>query len=78
MVPFLYQDLRIILILVLIRKILQPIVKPEVWSGRDLKKIDLLDKNTFLKYKYINIGFAAIKGPKPVSWRKMIPFQMHK
>ena len=28
-------------------------------TGRDLKKIDLLDKNTFLKTKDVNIGLAA-------------------
>ena len=58
MVPFLYQDLSN-----LIRKIMHLVVKPDLLSecqtGRELKKVDLSDKNTFLKPKDINIGFAA-------------------
>ena len=57
-VPFLYQDL-----FKLIRQNMQLIVKPDLLrkceSRRYLKKIDLLDKNTFLKSKYSNIDFAA-------------------
>lgn len=55
MVLFFYQDL-----FKLILKIMQLIVKPDsLKSGRDLKKIDLPDKNIFLKCKYITIGFSA-------------------
>lgn len=50
-----YQDL-----FKLILKIMQLIVKPDLLkSGRDLKKIDLPDKNIFLKCKYITVGFSA-------------------
>lgn len=48
MLSFLYQDL-----IKLIRKIMQFIVKPDLRrkyeSGRDLKKIDLLNKSTLLQ-----------------------------
>ena len=39
---------------------MQLIVKPDLLkSGRDLKKIDLPDKNIFLKCKYITVGFSV-------------------
>ena len=57
MLLFLYQNL-----FKIIHKIIQLIVKPDLLrkceSCRDLKKIDLLDKN-IPKCKYIDIGFTA-------------------
>ena len=61
MVLFLYQD-----IFKLICKIIQLIVKPDLLreceSAGDVKKIDILDKNTFLKCKYINVCLFCCKG----------------
>ena len=60
MIPFFYQDLS-----VLIRKIMEIIVKPKVMSdcnaAINLKRISLNESNNLLNDKVINIGFCARK-----------------
>ena len=60
MLPFFYQDL-----FVLIRKIMEIIVKPKVLcdcnAAINLKRIDLNKSSNLLNGKDINIGFGTTK-----------------
>ena len=59
MVPYLYNDL-----ITLIKKIMNLIVKPEIVkecaNAADLKNVNFFSKDTFVKPKHMNIGFATI------------------
>ena len=60
MVPFFYQDLS-----VLIRKVIEIIIKPKVLSdcnaAVNLKRIDLSESSILLNNKGVNIGFGTTK-----------------